>query len=264
MLRVPSSEQINLRLSSLTSTLQALQGRASVVETFGNAEELEEIGLLTMRMAALEELLALFCETLLIRPEMGGFHTSSKAVITKQFGEKVSLYSALSIACGVLHGIDTQSIEGNLAVLKALGEERNAIIHGLLSGAAGKGQPAFRSRGHAVPANLLALRDLTARCHDAASEFISQFSSFYAELVRKKSTGSRFDVLMPTVLETALQLHHSQHTLRTATLNLRAFEKQLSEATEKRDESLAQLAASKEALRTAKARQRRGNKTAAG
>src|ERR1700685_2544633 len=72
-------------------------------------------------------------------------------------------------------------------------------------GADGHSQVTFRSRGHEVQANLTGLRKLTARCHDAASDFISQFSNFYAELALKKPTGSEFEMLLQTVLNSSLR-----------------------------------------------------------
>lgn len=225
------------------STLEALRSRSDAIRNFG-AEELEEIGLLTMRLTALEEFVALFCEILLNRPELGGFHTSQKAIISKQFSEKLGLYSGLTTACGVLHGIDTRSIEVNLASLRAIGEERNAVVHGLLGGA-GDGSVAFRSRGHDVQATLAALRDLTVRCNDAASELMLQFSKFYTELPRKKSVGSGFDKKVPALLEILMKLHHSEDAVRTSILNERAAKVNFSAAKEKVDEMRAQLKALK-------------------
>jgi hypothetical protein len=226
-----------------------LKARAQAVQNFGTAEELEEIGVLTMRLTALEESMALFCEILSLRPEMGGFPTLHRGVITKQFGEKLSLYSMLTLACGVLHGIDTKSIEDNLSVLKAIGEDRNAVIHGLL-GAGGNGQIVFRSRGHDVQGDLPGLRNLTARCHDAGSDFIAQFSNFYAALVRKKSNDANFEALVQTVLVTSSRLYHSMNTLRASTLKARKAQAQVRY-------SEVRLAAAKKTLQISKAREKK-------
>jgi hypothetical protein len=75
---VPTPEEQKARLSNLVASVQAAQGRVNAKRTFGSAEELEEIGLLTMQMAALEESVALYCEILLVRPELGGFHPPKK------------------------------------------------------------------------------------------------------------------------------------------------------------------------------------------
>ena len=77
---MPTPEEHNARLSNLITSVRAAQGRVNARQTFGSAEELEEIGLLTMHMAALEESIALSCEILLVRPELGGFHRPNKLV----------------------------------------------------------------------------------------------------------------------------------------------------------------------------------------
>jgi hypothetical protein len=113
---VPNAEEFNLRLSNLVTTAQASGTRANAAGSFGSAEELEEIGLLPMRLAALEEWVSLIREILLIRPELGGFHPP-RSVLTRQLSEKLSIYKALIKASGVLYGIDTKSIEKGIAAM---------------------------------------------------------------------------------------------------------------------------------------------------
>lgn len=223
--------------------------------TFGSAEELEEIGLLTMHVAALEESIALHCEILLVRPELGGFHSSNKSVLTKQLSDKLNLYKMLITATGILYGIDTGLIHKNIIVLKDLAEERNAIIHGLLS-LDKNAQIVFHGRVSDVQATLSGLRSLTKRCYEAASELTSQFSTFYTEVVGKKSINTSLEAAIQGMLPTSLPLLHSSHKLRQSTLLARDANRQAQQSRE-------QFVAAKRALRNAKDRLRRAKKKAA-
>ena len=116
-------------------------------------EELEEIGLLTIRFADIEEDIALCGETLLLRPELAGFQSSDKGVLKKHFSEKLDLFRSLVVASGVLYDIDREPVEEAIAELKKLGEERNAVVHGnLMPGQAGK--PIFSRLGKTMQVDL--------------------------------------------------------------------------------------------------------------
>lgn len=127
-----NAEEFNARLSNCIGTLQAMKGRTNIFQgDLAKVEELAEIGLLTMRLAELEELISLFCEALLIRPELGGSHPPKKLVLTKQLTEKLTLYQALTTASGVLYAIDTELVHKSIARVRSVGEDRDTIIHGL-------------------------------------------------------------------------------------------------------------------------------------
>jgi hypothetical protein len=253
---VPTAEEHNARLSNLITSVSAAQSRVNARQTFGSPEELEEIGLLTMHMAALEESLALYCEILLVRPELGGFHPPQKSVLTKQFSDKLNLYGMLITATGGLYGIGTELIEKNIAALKDLAEERNAIIHGLLS-TDKNAQVVFHGRNRDVQATLGGLRILTKRCHEAASELTSQFSTFYTELVGKKSINASVEAAALQMLATSLPLLHSSNKLRQSKLLARDAEAELLPAILKAQQSREQFTAAKKILRNVKARVRR-------
>jgi hypothetical protein len=61
------------RIHSLTALTKAINARVNARSEFGTGEELEEIGLITMRVALLEERIAHHCEILLTRQELRGF-----------------------------------------------------------------------------------------------------------------------------------------------------------------------------------------------
>jgi hypothetical protein len=61
-----------IRLANLRAAVLAI--RSVTNDRFGSDDDLKEIGRLTMFFAKIEESLALFCEVLLLRPELGGFH----------------------------------------------------------------------------------------------------------------------------------------------------------------------------------------------
>jgi hypothetical protein len=260
---VPSREEHNARYDNLIASIKALQNRVNARQTFGSAEELEEIGLLTMQMAALEESIALYCEILLTRPELGGFHPPKKFVRTRQFTEKLNLYKMLISASGVLYSIDIGSVEKNFTVLNDLAEDRNTIIHGLLS-TDKNAQIVFHGRGADVEATLTSLRNLTKRCHEAASALTGQFSTFYTELIGKKSIAPSVEEAVQRALKTELPHLNSSNKLRQSTLMARGAEAELRDATRKAAESQKKLVASKKTLRTTRDRLRRAKKKAGG
>jgi hypothetical protein len=126
-------------LIAIVRRWQALQG-----DQFGNDEELKEIGFLTMCFTELEESTALYCELLLFRPELGGFH-QPKAVIEKGFGEKLDLCKTYIIALGVLRAIGTDAILNEIERAREIGEKRNSIIHDYLHPAQGSTGLVFRN-----------------------------------------------------------------------------------------------------------------------
>jgi hypothetical protein len=212
-----------------------------------------------MQMAALEESIALHCEILLVRPELGGFHPPKKLVLTKQLSDKLNLYKMLIAASGVLYGIGTESIEKNITVLKDLAEERNAIIHGLLS-TDKNAQTVFHGRSGDVQATLSGLRNLTKRCHEAALELTTQFSTFYTELVGKKSINASVEAAARHMLVSSLPLLHSSLKLRQSNLVVLDLEVELGDANRKAQHSREQFATAKKTLRNVRARARRSQK----
>jgi len=240
-----------LRLSNVVSAVQASKNRMIAAGSFGSAEELEEIGLLTMCLAALEEHISLCCEILLIRPELGGFYSPNKSVLTKQLSDKLNLYKALTTATGVLYDISTDSIEKSIAGVKAVGEDRNTIIHGLLS-KSDDGKVFFRGRGRDVQASIDELRGLTKRCQEAAFDLTTQFFIFYTDLVGKRSSHAVIEAAVQNALQAWFKVQTSSNTLRELTLKKREAESALIPATQTRLESLGQLEVAKKNLQVAK------------
>ena len=120
------------RRQNLISISLALKERASSHSEFGSSEELEEIGLLAIRIAMLEEHMAHHCEVLLLRPELRGF-SSARPVLTRGLSEKLDLYKSLVITIGTLHSLDTEGIESSIRAIRDIGEARHTVIHGYLS-----------------------------------------------------------------------------------------------------------------------------------
>jgi len=224
-------------------------------------EELEEIGLLGMRLAALEEAVSLFCEILLIRPELGGFHGPEKQpVLAKFLAEKLTLYKMLTTAVGVLYGISTDSIEKAVVAVKAVGEDRNTFVHGILFKRPGD-EVAFRNKNREVPATLGELRRLTKSCYKAAFHFVTSFSQFYVDLVGRKPTVPSIDAAVHKMLEAYLKLMASTTAARESTLAVREAEFELTNATRRAQESRQRLAVATRQLRNARSRERRRGKT---
>lgn len=255
------SKELNLRLSRLIDAAEALKGRANA-DSFGSAEQLEEIGFLALRLAALEELIALFCETFLMRPELGGFYGPDKQpVLTKSLSEKLALYRMLTTASGVLYGISTDSIEKSIVSAKAVGEDRNIVIHGLLS-KRNDGKVVFRGRGRDVPASLGELRSLTKRCYQVAFDLTTHFSQFYTDLVGRKSTHALIEASVQNALQAHLKLETSASTARESFVAVRKLKSELTHHTQKLQESRERLTAAKKAVRNARRRKRQGEKNA--
>ncbi len=209
-----------------------------------------------MRLAGLEETIALYCETLLLRPELTGFHPHNKPVLARQLSEKLNLYGMLIKAAGTLYDIETDTIEQNISVVRGVGEDSNAVIHGLLYKSDASGL-AFRSRGRDVPATLDAMRNLTKRSEDAAMELTALFSAFYDNLVRKKSTLPNVEKAMQEGLQKWLDLHTSSYALREKTLKVRELEAAWLVAYRQVEESQTRLAMAKKNLGKTRARRKR-------
>lgn len=165
----------------------------------------------------------------------------------------------LITAVGILYGIGTDLIEKNVAALKDLAEDRNAIIHSMLS-TDKNAQIVFHGRSGDVQATLGGLRNLAKRCHEATSELTSQFSTFYTELVGKKLTDASVEAAVQHMLVSLLPLLHSSHKLRQFKLVARDAEAELPAALLKAEQSRKQFMAAKKTLRNAKDRLRRAKK----
>src|SRR5579864_6771784 len=107
---MPKAELINKRIDHLVTVLTAMKARGQLQDALCNDTELREIGLITIRFSELEESVALYCELLMIRPEMGGF-LHQKPVLLQNFTEKLDQYTKLSVALGTVYSIDTGSLE---------------------------------------------------------------------------------------------------------------------------------------------------------
>jgi hypothetical protein len=169
-----------------------------------SAEALEEIGLLAMSLAAAEEEVSLYCEILLLRPELFGFHPYNKPVLGKQLSDKLNLLKSLVVASGVLYGIDINAINSSIQNVRDVGEYRNTVIHGLLERSGG-GETAFKSRGRQVPATLSGLRDLTRKHQEATMKLLKNFSGFYGQLVAAKSTEAAIETSVLGALDASLK-----------------------------------------------------------
>jgi hypothetical protein len=119
---MPKADVFNRRIDHLVTTLAAKKARSELHNTLCNDAELREMGLITIRFSELEESLALYCELLLIRPEVGGF-LHQKAVLLQPFTEKVEQYMKLSVALGTMYSIDIGSVEESMSSAKLVAEE---------------------------------------------------------------------------------------------------------------------------------------------
>lgn len=232
------------------NVVRAHQGRVLASQHFGNPEELEEIGFLTLRFAEMEELIALYCETLLLRPELGGFFAPSKVVLKKQFSDKLALFKHLVIACGILYDIDVQRFEETAVTLKNVGEDRNTIIHGMLTHNE-TGKPSFSGHGRNIQADVETLRKLTHAVHNAELQFINTFSEFYTKLVAKRLTHSEVEAAAQGTFAPAIAILESSNKLRNDRLKARALEADLNAERGKAIQSHEALKRAKQELRNA-------------
>jgi hypothetical protein len=177
------------RIRNVTGLTNSLHERVNARAEFGSNEELEEIGLITMRVGMLEEHIAHHCEILLLRPELRGFHNASKTVLAKGLSEKLDLYKALVIAAGTLHSINTDGIEKNIGSIKELGEERHTVIHGYLFRRPTDETLIFRNKAKEIPANLEGLQSVSDKCVKVSVSLIKEFVAFYRRLLEKPVTS---------------------------------------------------------------------------
>jgi hypothetical protein len=247
------AEQNSSRVANIVALAKGAQTRS--LSTIGS-EELEEIGFLTMRLAGLEEMISLWCEALLIRPEFGGFLAANRPVFTKQFSEKLALLRMLIKAAGTLYDIQTGKMETSIVALKDVGEDRNTIIHGLLVDG-NASVAAFRMRGRDIDATLSGLRALANRCQEGAVEATRNFAEFYRELIGKRSVLADFENGMERILQSWLKVHAATFTIRMDTVVLRKAQLDEIEARRKLGESKKRLAEAKKVLRNTRARERR-------
>src|SRR5260370_20823168 len=128
---MPKTDLLSKRLDHLVTVLRAKEARAQLGDTLRNDAELREIGLITIRFSEVEESVALYCELLMIRPEMGGF-LHQKPILLQHFTEKLDQYTKLSLALGTMYSIDTRSVEESMSSAKVVAEARHSIVHGFL------------------------------------------------------------------------------------------------------------------------------------
>ena len=178
-----------------------------------------------MRLGALEESVSLYCQALLIRPELGGFHPANKAVLTKQLSDKLNLFKASITASGVLYSIDINALTQSIEKVKDVGDDRHTIIHGLLSRNA-DGEFAFHNKGRDIKATLDGLRGLTQRCHEAGLELTTHFLGFYTELVSRKSLHPEIEKHFIVSLHAHLKLQVSFNAAREESLQSPELEAQ--------------------------------------
>jgi hypothetical protein len=214
----------NARLTNLISaaSMNKIVGR----DQFGTDDDLKEIGLLTMHFAHLEELLALYCEILLVRPELGGFH-SVKPVAERRFSEKLDLYNMLVVAVGVLHAIKIDSIEETTGQARQIGERRNDIIHGYLH-VKKDGEVVFRNRGSHVPADLNSLRALNSAVLQTEEAVAKAFTSFFKELVRIAPAHQQIEACVVKALDSHLAWMASTSKLRESRATARSLNERAS------------------------------------
>lgn len=233
-----SPEEFRTRIGNLGRVLEAIQGRFT---TPLDSEQLEEIGFLTTRLATVEELIAWYCEALLIRPEARRVLSNPRAtpVLAEQLSKKLSLYRKLVDAAGVAGDTRIQAIEANIRAIRDVAEDRHAIVHGFLCKR--EGGTAFNVRGRVVAATLDSLRNLTKRCQDAAVDLQVLFAAFYGDLTARRPVNPEPEAKLLVALQATLNFHNSSYKLREDTLKLRAAQKKLEESKRQAEEAKTKL-----------------------
>ena len=204
-----------IRLNNLIAAASHYQSRIREGAQFASDENVKEIGLLTMYFAELEESIAFYCEILLLRPELGGFH-QPRPVGEKRFGEKLDLCKTLTIALGVLRTIGTDAIMNGIDQARAIGEKRNSIIHGYLHLAPGSTGLVFRNKQNEVQANLTSLRKLNSEVLQANESIAQVFGTFFQQLVNAAPGQPDLDTPIITALESKLKYLRSTIKLRNS------------------------------------------------
>lgn len=232
----PDVDWKRTRCENLIATARALKTvlpGSFLPGSFGTDDELREIGLQTLRFADVEEDLSLYCEALLLRPELRGFHRP-KLVLLMPFTEKLKLFKELTIAVGVLRSIDTAAMEGAIESAAKTGEHRNNIIHGYLH-TKDDGNVVFRNKGEEFAAELDVLRMFNSRVLQLDEALTKAFMNFYGELVERapaefpeksvlSAVSSRLKLLEATALSEASRkrLAIAQHEKAVSEKNLRS------------------------------------------
>jgi hypothetical protein len=242
-------EEQQARIQHLIGALRRRQERIGCVLS---AEELEEIGYLTLLMGVLEESVAMFCEYLLVRPEPGEVLSSKESVIRKQLKAKLKLLGELIRACGT-YNIDIRSLEQSIAEVAEIGEYRNAVIHGQLARNAG-GSISFQIRGHEVPLEMGGLRNLTGRCYSGIVVLETNLQIFHTELARTKSVNPEVEETLQAFLKSDLAYFQSYHVVREDTVKLKASKEKLFDSFQNMEEPRAALAEVKRQLAEAEAK----------
>jgi hypothetical protein len=232
------TNQLRVRLNNLLAAIS--QNKIVTHKEFGSDEELKEIGLLTMRFTELEASLALYAELLLFRAELGGFH-QAKPIVEKAFGEKLDLIRTLTTALGVLHRISPDSITDLVEKTRAVGEDRNSIIHGYLALPTNSSALVFRRKNRITPADLDSLRNITAEVLQTDHTFAQLFNGFYKKLPAVGAQQAHLTSLMVTALEAKAKHLSSAIQLRQSQLTLAASQRQAAIAARRTRTSRARL-----------------------
>src|ERR1035437_1039199 len=193
------NELKNLRITNLISAL--LMKKHVDRNRFGSDHDLKEIGLLTMQFADLEKSLALYCEALLKRPELAGFH-SPKPIGEKRYSEKLDLFRTLVVAVGVLHSINTDAVATTIGQARQTGERRNNVIHGFLMTRSDE-VVVFRNKGNELRADLASLKALNSEILKLTLALAERFEGFFKQLVAVAPGEPKMEEALVTVLESA-------------------------------------------------------------
>jgi hypothetical protein len=226
----------------LTNLIAALTPSKVIPGWVAGDDELRDVGRLTLMFARVEETIALYCEVLLLRPELRGFH-SAKPTVEKTLTEKLDLYRRLIIATGCLHSVGTDEIEQTVARMREVGERRNTVIHGHLY-SDDNGQVVFRNRGKEIRADSATLRPLTSDLMELRVRYAEAFRAFYCRLPRCGPPYPRdAEEKVLSALVTQLELYRADLKVHRSTTVL--------------EQSRAELAQSKKTVHNSKRRARR-------
>ncbi len=240
---MPKTHDPKRKHQNLVARSDVIKNRMMATAQFSGNDELRRLGLLIIQFSEVGEVVSLSCQILMIRPELGGF-VESKPVIEKGFSEKLEYCRKLCTAIGVLHGISTAGVETALEEAKALGEDRNCVVHGALKCKQGQAEPVFHRQGREIPATSTSLRNLSLRCLQVCSMLAGGIGSFNQQLPDKAPAPlSGGEALIQKAFASMKTSFESRQ---------RAFE-----STTQVEESKKQLAKSKAKARASRARLRR-------
>lgn len=245
------TDWLKVRIANLTAAVAASKATPNWA---ASDDELREVGRITLLFARVEETIAAYCEVLLLRPELRGFH-SAKPTLERTLTEKLDLYKRLVLAIGCLHSIDTAQIEKNIIRMKEIGERRNAVIHGqLYSNEAG--EIVFRTRRNEVRADLAALVPLTTALLEFRIDYAEAFNAFYGRLPRSGPpypTGAEEKLLIAldaqvVFYKSSLNVHRSAAVLSDRNADLAAAKKVLRNSERRMSRALARRQAASSRL----------------